>query len=122
MIQGSSDVSRLTEKGKEQAASLYGGLMRVANDSYGGELRVDAIYCSPLTRARDTLDILRQSISAKKEGRGKVSVHLPPTETVLYHLREIDFYGWENVGKNELKTKFPAEYNAWKEGNPRGLI
>ena len=123
MIQGSSDVSRLTEKGKMQAASLYGGLMRVANDSYGGELRVDAIYCWPLTRARDTLDILRQSyISAEKEGSGKVLVHLPPNETILSHLREIDFYGWENVGKKELKTKFPAEYNAWKEGNPHGLI
>jgi len=76
VIQGSSDVSRLTEKGKEQAASLYEGLVRVANESYGGELRVDAIYCSPLTRARDTLKILRQSYSSAKEGGGEISVHL----------------------------------------------
>jgi len=46
----------------------------------------------------------------------------PPNDTVLSNLREIDFYSWENIGKDELKARNPAEYQSWKEGNPHGLI
>jgi len=120
VIQGSSDVSRLTAKGKDQAASIYGALMRVAED-YHGQLSIDKIYCSPLTRAKDTLAMIRQSYEDAK-ANGKVMVSLPSEDIVLSALREIDFYSWENVGKEELKVKFPAEYQAWKEGNPYGLI
>ena len=43
VIQGSSDVSRLTETGKEQAKFIYDALVRMANNDYHSELIVDAI-------------------------------------------------------------------------------
>ena len=122
VIQGSSDVSRLTETGKEQAKSIYDALVRMATNDYRGELIVDAIYCSPLTRAKDTLSILRKSHEDSRANGKAETVRLPTDDIVLKNLREIDFYGWEQKGKDDLKANFPAEYHAWKEGDPHGLI
>ena len=47
---------------------------------------------------------------------------LPTDDIILKNLREIDFYGWEQKGKNYLNLNFPAEYQAWKEGDPHGLV
>ena len=50
--QGSADFSRLTDVGKEQASSAYQALV---------DTSVTSIYTSPLTRARQTLEQLRQA-------------------------------------------------------------
>ena len=121
VIQGSSDVSRLTERGRKQAQSIYDALVRMSNKDYHGELIVNNIFCSPLTRARETLAIIRKSYEDAK-ATSKATVSLPTNDIVLKNLREIDFYGWEQVQKEELKAKFPAEYQAWKEGDPHGLV
>jgi probable phosphoglycerate mutase len=121
VIQGSCDVSRLTERGRAQAQSIYDALVRMTNNDYHGELIVSSIYCSPLTRARDTLSILRKSYEDAR-ANSKATVGLPTHDIILKNLREIDFYGWEQVQKEELKANFPAEYQAWKEGDPHGLI
>lgn len=122
VIQGSSDVSRLTEKGREQAASVLAGLERVS--SHGYAMHFDTVYCSPLTRARDTLAILRHCYNSKASAHdgNTTSVQLPPHDTILFNLREIDFYSWENRPKQELKAQFPAEYHAWKEAIPHALV
>ena len=122
IIQGSSDVSRLTETGKQQAKSIYDALVRMANNDYHSELIVDAIYCSPLTRAKDTLSILRKSYEDSRSNGRAATVILPTDAIILKNLREIDFYGWEQKGKNYLNLNFPAEYQAWKEGDPHGLV
>ena len=54
VIQGSADFSRLTDLGKQQAKEAYSAISSNAED-----FRILSIYCSPLTRARQTLAELR---------------------------------------------------------------
>ena len=114
VIQGSSDVSRLTTKGREQASKI--GLEAFCPITTKGEIcsRITSVYVSPLTRARETLKIVRQSAPPHMLSSAE--------DTVLQELREIDFYSWENKSKDELKRKYPAEYAAWKAGDPDGLV
>lgn len=110
VIQGSSDFSRLTLKGKEQARNL--GL------SLSDAVVVNHVFLSPLNRAQKTWEILRASmIENNGNGRAKICQR----EIVLNNLREIDFYSWEGIDKNEIKARFPASYQAWKTGDPEGL-
>lgn len=114
IIQGSSDISRLTARGRGQAATMSSSaLCPIATD--GTIHRIATIYVSPLTRARETLSIMRQSAPEHM---------LPPagSEVVLHNLREIDFYSWENTSKVELREQHPDAYAAWKAGDPDGLI
>ena len=123
VIQGSSDFSRLTELGRIQASDAFQGVF-LSNP----RLSITSIYSSPLTRARETLQELRQKDTEQsvrgclytKEYIGR-SV-LPPKDTILENLREIDFYDWEGKGKEELETNFPESWQAWKEGDPNKLI
>ena len=102
IIQGSSDFSRLTDEGKQQAAAVP--LPSVA---------IDAVYVSPLTRAQETYHILRQ----QPDNMTKLPAHV---ET-LDNLREIDFYDWEAEDKETLEAKFPESWQAWLEGDPYEL-
>lgn len=78
ILQGSSDVSRLTEKGEEQARQL-GLALKVTPDL----TRIDRVFVSSLSRAQQTLD----SLAASSE--------LPmPDPVVLSDLREIDLGSW----------------------------
>ena len=108
IIQGSSDISRLTELGKQQAIDVVQSLQ--------DEHEISAIYCSPLTRARETLQYVQQHSSL-------LLSTLSNTEAqILDNLREIDFYDWECREKEYLQSKFPASYKAWKQGDPHKLI
>lgn len=89
IIQGSSDISVLTEKGVAQANETYLALK---------DEHFDELFYSPLQRATQTADIVWGSRSG-------------PT-TCLPSLREIDLYSLEGCSKSEAKT-----YTDWKE-NP----
>jgi len=98
IIQGSSDVSRLTAKGQEQA--------RLAGTALAAEADltvISRVYVSSLSRARQTLEALADSSG------------LPlPDATVLSELREIDLGSWEGRQKKELQQTSPSAYAAWK--------
>lgn len=111
VIQGSTDVSRLTERGKAQAASVAAQVFGEANPHI--QLPIDAIYVSPLTRARETLTILRQFAD---------SGMLPPTETTLQDLREIDLYSWEGRNVKDIQLTDADSYQAWKEGDTESIV
>ena len=152
-IQGSSDFSQLTTLGKNQAidalqafttTSSFDG--SVSDDSSNNNVDnrimspgvestvIASLYCSPLRRARQTLQILRdhhkkgeKQFQQQQKGRlvaddSQVKQELFPSKaTTLHNLREIDFYDWEGRNKKELSEIFPIEYNAWKNPNPYKL-
>lgn len=103
-IQGSSDFSKLTENGKEQAISLGKALVNCKLEITNG------VYVSPLSRARETLSLIRSIHD--KFGRD---------ETVLNDLREIDFYDWEGKLKDELIEEYPESWQAWEKGQAHNL-
>lgn len=111
IIQGSSDVSRLTERGRTQAAQAGSQVFGEAQPHILSP--IDTIYVSPLTRAQETLQILRNHAA---------SGVLPPTETVLHDLREIDLYSWEGQNVNDLKGSDAGVYQAWKVGDAQSFV
>ena len=81
----------LSDEGRSQAEHLAS---RLANDS------IDAIYASPLDRTIETASILGKPHGIEpvaKEG-----------------LREISHGHWEGLSRNEVKEKFPEEYEDWE--------
>ncbi|MBE9221847.1 histidine phosphatase family protein [Cyanobacterium stanieri LEGE 03274] len=94
MIQGRCDESVITEKGRQQADLLAQTLSKV---NFAG------FYSSPLQRARETADIIRQANEHN------------PSLTVLEKLREINLPLWEKWKKEDVKQQFPEEYKTWKE-------
>ncbi len=94
MIQGRCDESVLTEKGCEDARKVGAAL-----DS----LSFDAIYSSPLQRAKKTAEIILPYLPGSPE-------LLTPSS-----LMEIDLPLWEKLGKSEVKEKFAEDYRCWKE-------
>src|SRR5664280_2665002 len=63
-------------------------------------LRVDAIFTSPLTRAR----AIAEPVGA--------NLGVPPI--VVPELREIEFGGWEGHTWNEIQAMYPATLAAWE--------
>lgn len=102
-IQGRSDASQLTEKGRKDA-SLVGKAL--SNISF------NAIYSSPLQRAKSTADVICSEIQA-------VSTH--PAIQTDDQLLEIDLPIWEGMINTEVQEKFPTEYCTWHE-NPEKFV
>jgi len=111
VIQGSSDISRLTERGRTQAASVGSEVFGEAQPHIMAP--IDAIYVSPLTRAQETLKILRQH---------SVTGMLPSTETELNDLREIDMYSWEGRNVKDIEATDVETFEAWKEGDAKSIV
>ena len=109
-IQGSSDISRLTDRGKQQAAhTAVTALDRLYHyNNQASAAVIHQIYVSPLTRAQETLSILRQHATP---GR------LPTKETVMGELHEIDLYEWEGKHKTDLQMDDAAAFEAWTKGD-----
>jgi broad specificity phosphatase PhoE len=95
-IQGSSDLSELTEKGKAQAESSRQMLE---------DMEFDLVFASPLRRARQTADIIVR-------GRMSLPRHVPRHNLMI--LREIDLYSFQGLIKQEVKEKFPLLHRNWK--------
>lgn len=94
MIQGRSDESIITEKGKSQA-NLLGETLKGMN--------ISAFYSSPLQRATQTAEIIR-----------KIDSNFPCV-TVAEKLREINLPLWEKWKKEDVIKHYPDEYKAWKQ-------
>lgn len=93
-IQGRSDDSVLTEKGKADALLVANTLKNI---------QIDAVYCSPLQRAKSTAEIIVSGLDS--------SVTLQPDEQLM----EIDLPIWENLFKEDVKANYPEEYRFWKD-------
>jgi broad specificity phosphatase PhoE len=91
-FQGHSD-RPLTERGREQAHALA--------DLVGTE-KIDAIYTSPLSRARETAEI----VAARA---GLEAVALP-------ELREVDTGSWSGLSRADVETRFPEGFARWRSG------
>jgi probable phosphoglycerate mutase len=93
-IQGRSDESVLTEKGQASAQKVGQTLSL---------LPIDAIYCSPLQRAKQTATIIQSCFAS------------PPPLTATEDLLEIDLPLWENWVKQDVLAQYPQEYQCWHE-------
>lgn len=91
-FQGHSD-RPLTERGREQAHALA--------DLVGSE-KIDAVYTSPLRRARETAEI----VAARA---GLEAVALP-------ELREVDTGSWSGLSRADVEARFPEGFARWRSG------
>jgi phosphoserine phosphatase len=96
-IQGRTDASTLTEKGRNDASLLSKALSNI---------QFNAIYSSPLQRAKHTADIIHSELITHSESA------LPQTSDKLL---EIDLPLWEKMLSAEVKQKFAEDYRIWKE-------
>lgn len=93
-IQGRSDISTLTQKGRDDALKTGKAL---------GHLHFAAIYSSPLQRAKTTAEIITQCSAT------------PAQIQTVDNLREIDLPLWEGMRSQEVKDNLPQDYRLWKE-------
>ncbi|GLC39822.1 hypothetical protein PLESTB_001385600 [Pleodorina starrii] len=99
-IQGSTDLSVLTEKGVKQAQKTRDML---------SSMRFSRVFQSPLTRARQTADVVLQG----REEQGAVG-----SETgrlTLPSLREVDLYQFQGLLKHEGKALYGEQYKRWQK-------
>ena len=94
MIQGRCDESVLTEKGIADAKAVGQALKDVP---------VDAFFCSPLQRAKQTAEIIHGCLNS--------DVTLQPTQQLM----EVDLPLWEKLRKDEVAVKYADDYRLWKE-------
>ena len=97
-IQGRTDVSRLTEKGCADASKVGKALSNIS---------FDAIYSSPLQRAKKTADIIHSELATDSTR----SV----TPQISQQLIEIDLPLWAEMLSADVKDKFTEDYRIWKE-------
>lgn len=93
-IQGRSDLSVLTDKGKADAQKVGQTL---------NSLAIDKIYCSPLRRAKETAQIIQASFAQPPE--------LIPSENLL----EVNLPLWEKMTKDDVAHQYPEQYRLWHE-------
>ena len=94
MIQGRCDESVLTEKGVADAKAVGNALK---------EVKIDAFYCSPLQRAKQTAETIDSCLNN--------AAKLEPTDNLI----EVDLPLWEKLRKDEVKVKYADDYRAWKQ-------
>jgi probable phosphoglycerate mutase len=93
-IQGRDDLSSLTDEGQRQAR-LTGAAL--------ADLRLDAVYSSPLSRAANTAAQLLEA-----QGGG-LSAEFDDD------LLEVDLAPWCGLLGSEVKERFPEAYRLWRE-------
>ena len=91
-FQGHSD-RPLTERGRQQAHALA--------DLVASE-EIDAVYTSPLSRARETAEIV-----AARAGLEPVA---------LPELREVDTGSWSGLSRADVEARFPEGFTRWRSG------
>ena len=94
LIQGHCDESSLTTLGEEQASGVGRSLRG---------LPFDAVYCSPLQRARRTAELVVEALDAK--------ITAPISND---NLKEVSLPLWEGVSFQEAEANYPVEYQAWR--------
>lgn len=95
-VQGHWDKSTLTEKGQLSAQQVGDAL---------SEMKFDAVYSSPLSRAKDTASIILSRLST------------PPASPlqITDSLKEINLVLWEGMLFTEVAEQYPEEYRNWQE-------
>ncbi len=93
-IQGRLDASVLTETGQNTARQVGKALQN---------LKFDAIYSSPLQRAKQTAEIIHSCLDS------------PPPVQTKENLREIDLPLWAGMLREEVIEKYPEDYSLWKK-------
>ena len=93
-VQGHWDKSTLTEAGKAAASHVGAAL---------SDLKFDAVYSSPLRRARDTAEIILSCL--------KISPAAPLQTTD--NLKEINLILWEGLLFTEVEEKYPEGFRDW---------
>jgi broad specificity phosphatase PhoE len=91
-FQGHSD-RPLTERGRQQA--------HVLADLVASQ-EIDAVYTSPLSRARETAEI----VAAR--------TRLEPV--ALPELREVDTGSWSGLSRADVEARFPEGFTRWRSG------
>ncbi len=94
IIQGRCDESVLTEQGMADAKTAGQAL---------SQIKIDAFYCSPLQRAKQTSEIIYSCLNN------------PPILQPTEQLMEIDLPLWEKLQKQEVLEKYPQQYHNWKQ-------
>ncbi len=97
-IQGHLDESVLTQKGCDDALKVGKALNNIS---------FDAIYCSPLQRAKQTAEIIHREI--------KANLNDLPALQENHKLKEIHLPLWEGMLASDVQEKFPEDYKNWKE-------
>ncbi len=93
-IQGRLDLSVLTEIGINTAIQVGVALK---------SLKFDAIYTSPLKRAKQTAEYIYSCLDS------------PPPVQAREKLKEVDLPLWEGMLREEVKEKFQADYRLWNQ-------
>jgi probable phosphoglycerate mutase len=94
-IQGRTDASSLTEKGQNDANQAGKALSSIS---------FQAIYSSPLQRAKSTAEIIRSQLAAQA-----------PVIQIDEQLVEIDLPVWVGMTTSEVQEKLTEDYRTWKE-------
>ncbi|MEH2122296.1 histidine phosphatase family protein [Nostoc sp.] len=97
-IQGRTDASTLTEKGRNDASIVGKALSNIL---------FNAIYSSPLQRAKHTADIIYSELATHREQSAVLQV----SDLLL----EIDLPLWEGLLSAEVKQKFAEDYRTWHQ-------
>lgn len=92
--QGHKDIA-LNDIGRTQAGQL-GDYLQSHED-------IEAIYCSDLSRSRETADIIARKLQLPVQ--------------IDKRLREISFGLWEGMTYEEVSLAYPAEYEQWFNNN-----
>lgn len=101
-IQGTSDFSRLTQRGVEQAAVAVDDLSRLL-----GGTSVNAVYLSPLTRAQRTLELVAQG--------WPVAVAAAARQVVLDDLKEVELREWAGLLSADVARDEPERLRMWRD-------
>ncbi|MEL6260264.1 MAG: histidine phosphatase family protein [Cyanobacteria bacterium J06626_6] len=101
VIQGHHDVATLTELGQQQARTVGNTL-----DS----LTLDAIYASPLQRARRTCQLIVETMG---QGNAQGDRTLPSIQ-ITDSLKEINLPLWESRSFDDVEATYPDMYRAWR--------
>lgn len=94
-IQGRTDASTLTDKGRSDAGKAGKALSNIA---------FKAIYSSPLNRAKLTAEIIHSELVEK-------SAVIQISEQLV----EVDLPLWAGMLSADVKEKFPDDYSIWKQ-------
>jgi probable phosphoglycerate mutase len=97
-VQGHCDESNLTEAGRIAARQVGAALSGIS---------LDAIYSSPLRRAKTTTELIVDTLS--QDG-----VTLPNV-SFTEDLYEVNLCQWEAIAFKDIKEKFPEAYQTWQQ-------
>lgn len=93
-IQGRSDASTLTQKGRSDA-------LMVANTL--SHLNFTAVYTSPLQRAKKTAEVVLENLASS------------PALKTSDNLMEIDLPLWEGMLLQDVRNKLSEDYRRWQQ-------